>query len=499
VEARIVSFNRPPVVICRPADLTLEVIEQIAWGGRRLVLSPELLAEIGAARAAVERALQNGAEVYGVTTGMGYLSTVRLDDAERARQSSQLFLGRAVGGPPFLDREETRALLLARLAGFLDGHAGVTPALCSFIADRLNDNFLPAVPRTDAGSAGEIIPLSHAFGAFLGLGEVLAGATAEPAAEALQARGVAPYEPAPKEGIALLAGAPGVLALTVARRRDACTLARQLTVCWACAIDALGAPLGPYEPSLGTLAGDPILQGVLERLAVLLEGARAERTVTQAPVSFRVIPQVLTHIHRVLDRTAEDSRRALGAVMDSPAFHEGRFISTGAFHELGLAAQLDSLGVALVHAAELCAQHIHRLLDHRFSGLPDQLTGSPGSQAGLVVVHKRAVGAVHRLRTIATPSTIGLADTSLGQEDAMTFGFEAAEKLRTVEGTLRDVIACELLVCRQAWWLRSTPPAAGLRGHAAELGRVIEPIAGDRQLGREIDALAGHISGGAFQ
>lgn len=489
-----------PVVVHRPADLTLEVFEQIAWGGRRLALSAELLAELAGARAAVEAALQGGAPVYGVTTGMGYLSSRKLDEAEKTGQSSQLFQGRAVGGPPFLHRGETRALLLARLIGFLNGHAGVTPALCSFIVERLNDDFLPAVPRTDAGSAGEIIPLSHAFGAFLGLGEVLTEyETTGPAAEALQARGVAAYEPAPKEGIALLAGAPGTLALTIARRRTTSVLTRQLTVCWAAAIEALGAPRGPYDPALGALAGDPVLQRVLLRLGELLNGSEAERAVIQAPVSFRVIPQVLTHLQRTLDRTAEDIVRALGAVTDSPVFCEGRFLSTGAFHELGLAAQLDGLCVALIHAAELCAQHVHRLLDHRYSGLPDQLSGAPGPQAGLVAVHKRMVGAVHRLRSMAAPATVGLADTSLGQEDAMTFGFEAAEKLRTVEHVLRDIIACELMVCRQAWALRSTPPAAGLRDYAAELGGIIEPIAEDRQLGREIDALAGLISIGAFQ
>src|SRR5207344_412149 len=50
--------------------------------------------------------------------------------------------------------------------------------------------------------AGEVVPLAHAFAAFVGVGTVLAGDRVEDAAAALAARGVDPYEPGPKEGIA---------------------------------------------------------------------------------------------------------------------------------------------------------------------------------------------------------------------------------------------------------------------------------------------------------
>ncbi len=143
---------------------------------------------------------------------------------------------------------------------------------------------------------------------------------------------------------------------------------------------------------------------------------------------------------------------------------------------------MDATVLALVHAAELAGQHIHRLLDGRFSGLPDQLTSRPGPQAGLIVVHKRVVGIVHELRRLATPASVGLAETSLGQEDAMTFGFEAAEDLRRVEALVREVAACELLTARQAWALRAQPMAAGLRPAAEAIEHAVAPVDTDRPL-----------------
>jgi histidine ammonia-lyase len=103
-----------------------------------------------------------------------------------------------------------------------------------------------------------------------------------------------------------------------------------------------------------------------------------------------------------------------------------------------------------------------------------------------VVVHKRAVGVLNEARRLAAPATVGLADTSLGQEDATTFAPEAAEKLRRVEELARELAACELLAARQAWWLRRAAPAAGLRGIAARLAELAAPVDRDRPLGGDL-------------
>jgi len=437
----------------------------------------------------MEAALAGPGRVYGVNTGMGYLAGVDLAEEEAAGHQRRLLLGRAVGSAPFLLRDEARAVMVARLAGFLSGHAGVTPALCSFLADRLNDDFVPAIPRRGVGGAGEVMPLAHAFQTLAGVGLVLDlnGGTVA-AAAALAERGAAPYGPRAKEGIALLAGAPCTVALAMARRRAARQLAGQHLAAAACASDALRAPLDSLDPALAELRDDPLHDAVLARLARLLAGS-AERDpgARQPPVSFRVVPQVQTHLERTLARVEEDLRRALTASGDSPAFVQGRFLASGAFHEVELAAGMDGLAAALARAGEVSVQRLHRLLDHRFSGLPDQLTPTPGPCCGLVVVQKRAVGALNELRRLAAPASVGALDTALGQEDAMTFPFEAAENLRRSEELLRELLACELLAARQAWFLRGAAPASGLAAAAEPLLDSVDPVEEDRPLGPDLD------------
>ena len=269
----------------------------------------------------------------------------------------------------------------------------------------------------------------------------------------------------------------------------------------ACSIDAAGVPLEPYDPAVGRLVGDPGLEDALERLAALLRGAGPARTGSQAPVSFRVAPQVLTHLERVLGRLGEDLDQSLSGSDDSPALVEGRFVSTGAFHEVGLAAGMDALSAALARVAELSAQRVNRLLDGRVTGLPDQLTPAPGPRCGLVVLHKRAVGAVHELRRLAVPAGLGGVDTSLGQEDAQSFGFAAAEASRRAPeadpggGGDRDdrcpagVVPAGTRAGARARRHRRAPDRAGAAGGGGpcpgeDVDRVVDHLRGDGRTSR---------------
>ena len=458
-------------------------------------LAPELLDALGAAHAALLGALGAGARVYGVTTGQGFLADRDLTDEEVARHQHDLLLGRAVGSAPWLAPEEARALVAVRLARFASALPGVSPQLCRFLADRLNDGFVPAVPRDGIGSAGEVIPLAHAFQTIMGVGRVLTpDGGVEAAAAALAARGVAPHVPRAKEGIALLAGSPGVTGLAVVRRASTARLTGLLLLGAACSAAAAGVPAAPLSPAAGRASPDPVLGDVLGRLGALLAGSGPDRP-CQAPVSFRVAPWVAAHVDRAVARLGEDVDRALASGDDSPALVDGAFVSTGAFHEVQLAAAMDAVTAALARAAEASAQRAHRLLDGRVTGLPDQLTPVPGPRCGLVVVHKRAVGVLHDLRRLAAPASLGSTDTSLGQEDLQTFGFAAAENLRRAQELTTEVLAVELLCARQAWSLRRRPPAAGLAAIAGPLCAAVAPVVEDRPLGDDVERVRALLRG----
>ena len=485
-------------VVDEPADLDRAAVLAVAEGGT-IALAPELVEAMALRRAEVLAALTTGDAVYGVNTGMGAQSKVRLTTEEQSRHQRNLFLARAVGGPPWLAQREARAVVTVRLRMLLSGDAGVSAELCLRLTELLAADIHPAIPRTGSGSAGEIIPLAHAFGVLIGVGQVLrssdtcAGPVTGAASEALAAAGLTPFVLGPKEGIALLAGVPGVTALAALRAAEVRDCVDQLLTAAALSTVAIGSSRDPYLAA--TARGDAVQGEVLEHFRDLVGPEPAPRSL-QAPISFRVVGPVLAHLTRAVNALEAAVDRSLESMTDSPAYSEGRFIGTAGFHGVDVAAHLDLVTAALVHAAEMSATRLHRLLDPRVTGLHAQLAQLPGPEAGLVVVHKRAAAVVHAMLPNALPSYLGTVETSQGQEDVQSFAWQAAESLRSTIAAVREVTACELLAAHRAVGLAGRALPAPLAARVAQLGALVPPITGDRPFGVDIEALRGALAAG---
>jgi histidine ammonia-lyase len=471
-------------MIITGSDFSLGSVED----GEPLQLADELLKALAENRERMLAALSTReAPVYGVNTGMGRLSGVVLDARQQAEHQRNLVIGRAVGGPPWLSADEVRLLLLVRLRDLLRPDVAAGPELVSFLVDRLNDGFTPAVPRSGLGSAGEIIPLSHAFQTFLGIGTVLEDGVETPAADALARRGVEPYVLGPKEGVSLIQGSPLAMMHAAQGWRFAQQLIDFQTLAVAIAVDVLGAPKGVYSPQLA--GGDRLLANLLSELGSLIGNGPARPGLVQAPVSVRVGPRAIAHADRVNGDLMATMTRWDSEPTDSPAFVDGDFVSTTGFHAAELGLRMDALTAALVHVGEVSVQRMHRLLDPQFSNLPPQLAVDPGPQAGLSPLHKRAVGELHALRRLAMPATLGSIDTSAGQEDVQAFAWAAGEQLRTAAGHLFAITACEFIIGAQARHLAPGDGSRGLRAIYTWIAETVPPVLVDRPLGPEVTTL----------
>jgi histidine ammonia-lyase len=463
-------------------------------GVEAVEVAPELLRAVDERRTAMLRALEDGAAAYGVTTGLGYMASRPIAAEDRGALQRSILLGRSVAvGPPF-PREVVRGAMLLRLTGFLSGDAGVSAALCRLLAERLNDGWTPWVPVGPHGSAGEVIPLSHLFQTLVGEGFVLEEGERVPAAAALAARGASPYEPGLKEGLALVNGAPLAPAVAFHLVERARPLLEHATLAAALAAALVGASSRPFSVRVGHLKGDRGQLLVHERLVQLLGGGDwSDRP--QAPVSFRVVPQVHGAVLDVLAAVERQLERELRAVTDSPLYlpaeggePEG-FYPTGNFHSQALAFGLDALAIAFAQLASLAEKRVHRLLDARFSGLPEQLSRDPGTQTGAAVLHKAVVALCAENRLLATPASLNAADTSSGQEDFQAFAFLAAEKLFRLLDNVELALAYELLALRQAHALSEAALSAPLTRACDELAALVEPLGEDRPLGPEVEKL----------
>lgn len=481
------------ILLDRHDVLDLELYRRIV-GGEAVEIAPAALSLVDERRAAMLGALDAGTPAYGVTTGLGYFSNRAVAPADRAALQRSILLGRAVGvGPPY-PREVVRGVMLLRLTGFLSGDAGVSAELCQLLAERLNDGWTPYVPVGPHGSAGEVIPLSHLFQTLVGGGFVLEDGRAVPAAEALANRGAEPYEPGLKEGLALVNGAPFAPAVAFDALERARPLLEHATLAAALAAALVGASSRPFSPRIGRLKGDNGQLLVHERLLELLAGGDWDDR-PQTPVSYRVAPQVHGAVLDVLEAVESQLEREVKAVTDSPLYllaDEGEpegFYPTGNFHSQAIAFGLDALAIAFAQLANLAEKRLHRLLDTRFSGMPEQLAREPGTQTGASVLHKAVVALCAENRLLAAPASVNAADTSAGQEDFQAFAFLAAEKLRRLLDNVELVLAYELVALKQAQSLREERLPPPLARACELLGSAVSPLVEDRPLAPDVERM----------
>jgi histidine ammonia-lyase len=349
------------------------------------------------------------------------------------------------------------------------------------------------VPASRPGTAGETILLCHLFQTFIGEGEVLVGGEPMPAEAALARLGVAPYELQLKEGLALVNGAPLAPALAASLAARSQTLLEHATLLGALAVALVGAPTRPYTPRIGRLKGDPGQQRVHASLTELW-GEEPAQDGPQAPVSLRVLPQVHGAAHDQLDHLLAQLERELRAVTDSPLFlaaegdeAEG-FYPSGNFHSQALSLALDALAIAFTQVAALAEKRLHRLLDSRFSGLPDQLSPDlERGHCGVVALHKAVVGLCAENRLLAAPASVHASDTSSGQEDFQAFTALAADKLGRLLDNLELALAYELVALRQAHELSAAPLSPALAAVVDTAASDIDAVPCDRSLAPDVE------------
>ena len=145
------------VLVGTRADVSLEAVRRAAWEGEPVELAPAALALMDRCHAAFAALVQArlaedpGALIYGTNTAPGDGAAVALTPEAQARRPTRLWTAHAFGGP--LPDRVVRAILVARLSNFVEGHAAVRGAVARAVAAML-DAPLPAVPSQGNGGPG---------------------------------------------------------------------------------------------------------------------------------------------------------------------------------------------------------------------------------------------------------------------------------------------------------------------------------------------------------
>ncbi len=487
-------------------DLTFENLEEVVFKGREAVLAPAARGRVEASRAVVERLLASGATAYGINTGFGDLSTVRIPPEQVRQLQLNLVRSHACGVGPPLSESETRAMMLLRANALAKGLSGVRPVVIETLCVMLARGVHPVIPsQGSVGASGDLAPLAHLALVAIGEGEAMHRGERLPGAEALRRAGIAPLALEAKEGLALLNGTQAMLALSALALAEALRLADAADTAAGLSLDALRGSPAAFDARIQKarpFRGQAI---VAERLRQLNEGSEireSHRSAQRDPrvqdaYSLRCVPQVHGAARDVLEQVAATLAVELNSATDNPLVFpasesaQEAVLSGGNFHGQPVALAADQLALALATLAGISERRIEHMTNPHSSLLPAFLVANPGLNSGFMMLQVTAAALAGEIKALATPHSVDSIPTSANQEDYVSMGMGAARRLRPMLENLRNILAIELLCACQGIDLLSplkTSPRAA-RIHAA-IRRASPKVDQDRSLAPDIAAVS---------
>ena len=485
--------------------LTIADVVAVATRGVSVSVADRARASIAAARAQVDGLIAGGLPVYGITTGVGQLASVRISPADASRLQLNIVRSHAAGVGPPLPEEAVRAMMLLRAHGLALGHSGVRPEVVELLVACLNRGIHPVVPEQGSvGASGDLAPLAHLALALIGEGDVLSGGRREPAAAALQREGLAPLRLAPKEGVALVNGTQlmtAIGALAASRARRLCSTA---DVVGAMSLEALRGCSAAFHPRLHQARPHRGQQASAANVRKAIAGSAlvdSDPERVQDAYSLRCLPQVHGAARDVLSYAGGVIEVEINAVTDNPLLFpdEALVLSGGNFHGQPVALALDFLGAALTGLGTMVERRIERLVNPALSGLPAFLSPDGGLRSGLMLAQYTAAALASENKVLAHPASADSIPTSANQEDHVSMGAAAARKAAQIVANVEQIVGIEVLCAAQALEFLGGRAAGAGRGTAAAYAAVRERIPAledDRVLAPDLAAAASLVRDG---
>lgn len=475
-----------------------------------VTLGDESIQLIEAARAVINTIAAEGKRVYGVTTGFGHLSSVRIPQEQLIDLQHNLLRSHAAGVGEPLSEEITRAMMLLLAASLARGHSGVRVEIVQSLLSLLNAHVYPCIPsRGSVGASGDLAPLAHLGLLLVGEGEAFYHGQRTAGAEVLLHIGLEPLRLQAKEGLALINGTHLMEAIAILALTDTEMLIQSAEVAYAMSLEGLLGSHVPLDARIHTRRGQVGQQQSAAHLRALVRESEIceshhDCPRVQDPYTLRCAPQVFGTIRDALEYCRDVFERELGAVTDNPLVfpEENDVISGGNFHGQPLALALDMMAIVLAQLASFSERRVFDLIGpHEWDkdGAPLFLTPNPGLNSGLMITQYVAAALVNEIKILAHPASIDSIPTSAGMEDFVSMGVTSAHKLLRVIEQTQQVVAIELMCAAQMLEFREPlHPGLGVRVAFERVRKLVPKLEQDRILAPDIATLTQAVKDNVF-
>lgn len=483
--------------------LTIEDVVRVAREDVKVVIPEEVKKRVRRSRGVLEKLVGENEVIYGVNTGFGALSSVRILPEEIGQLQSNLIRSHSSGVGEPLSTETVRALMLLRVNTLAKGYSGIRLEHLETIVEMLNKKVHPIIPsKGSVGASGDLAPLSHMILVLIGEGKAEYQGKVMIGREAMEKAGIRPVRLEFKEGIALNNGTQLMTAIAALTIQDAENLVKTAEVATALTLEALLGVSDAFDEKIHMVRPHEGQAITAKNVRELVAGSRLVQTGKEAmeklhrphdPYSLRCAPQVLGAARDVIAYAKRTVLVEINSATDNPLVFpmDETCLSGGNFHGQPISLAMDLLCLALTIVGNISERRTARLLDEKLNnGLPAFLIppeAKKGLNSGLMTVQYTAAALASENKVLAHPACVDSIPTSANFEDFVSMGVTAAQKTTQILENVEYIVAIELLCSVQAVEFRGSEKLGkGTKIAYSTLRKTVSMLKEDRVLSEDI-------------
>jgi histidine ammonia-lyase len=486
--------------------LTINDVVEVARNNQRIELSEQAVSKIRKSREYVDRLVDNGAVVYGITTGFGKFSDVFISKEDTKALQRNLIVSHACSMGDPLAEEIVRGIMLLRINALAKGFSGIRLETVNTLVEMLNKGVHPVIPEKGSlGASGDLAPLANMVLVMLGEGEAVYQGVKMPGREAMDKAGIPVVELTSKEGLALINGTPVMTAIGALAVYDAVNLSKNADIIAAMTLEGLKGITTAYDKKVHEVRGQKGQMAVARNMLRLVEGS--ELTTKQGEIrvqdayTLRCIPQIHGASRDAINYVYEKVSIELNAATDNPVVFadEDQVISGGNFHGQPIALAMDFLGIAVSELANVSERRLERLVNPQLNDLPAFLTRKGGLNSGFMITQYAAAAIVSENKVLAHPASVDSIPSSANQEDHVSMGTTAARKARMILDNAQKVLSIEAFAAMQAISFRGDVKLGKGTSEAYKtIRKEVAPVDEDRIMYTDMSILDGMVKSAAL-
>ncbi|MEA1972665.1 MAG: aromatic amino acid ammonia-lyase [Candidatus Cloacimonadota bacterium] len=476
-------------VVITGSDLKIEDVYEVAHNNEKVEIHPEALERIKVCRTFIEEKIDEGEVMYGVNTGIGEFSEIRLDDDQIKQFQKYLIYNHSAGIGKPAPIEHVRAAMLGRANVHANGHSGCRPIITQTLIALLNKRVTPVVcEKGSVGASGDLAPMSQIALLMMGEGEAFYQGERYPSKVAMEKAGIEIPGLKARDGLATINGSNLLTAISALILYETERFIKQAEIAASMSLEALMANLKPYDERLHQLRG---FQGAITSAgnikkvvadSDLLKGMKVK---VQDAYSMRSSPQVIGAARDQIRWARSQVEIELNGVGDNPIFlPEDGIVLTGAnFQGSPVAVPMDMVGSVITMVCVLSERRLNRLLNPALSvGLPSFLTKGAGMFSGHMLSQYTADMMIAEQRILSAPASIQSIPAAADQEDFVSMGMNTSLKTRQILDNAYGILGIEFIAAAQALDFRDFNFGKGTKAAHKVIREVVKHLDVDRPL-----------------